>query len=343
MLINLLTPKPTLKRYGLLFLVLTLSFSKIYSQSIYQKYDIYRNPIKVFLNKFSITMATGIGITNYSHKLSGVYFYQNEQNQFIFSNKETLGNDFIGYTNWLNNPQLNASMTIKNPSLSEKIVLINTDTASLGFKGASTGIPITLTIHYNFNKFRVGVGYSYEIHSLTPLKPTAFINQLRNYKSNITNTSYSRLFGMVGYKFYQFWSFDFVAELQLGSISHSKQFNKDLISQKLYTNIGISIENNWSEYFRLILRPSIELKSYTIHTPDGLSITHQYPTFFIQAGISINIPEIPRSPIKNDKTELKHVYTDPITGRKREVRGQSILKKQNQKIGENYRKPRKRK
>lgn len=324
------------------------------TQDIYEKYDIYRNPVKVFLNKFSITATTGIGITSYSHQLSGVYFYQDAGNQFIFSNEiENLGSTFSGYTDWLNDPQVGFETSLENPyaipfdylsnpvynpGLGDQTFLVDTDTTDFGFKGGSRGIPITLSLHYNFDKFRVGLGYSYEFHFLRRLEPTAFTDQVRNYEPNTVRTRYSRFFGMVGYKFYQFWSYDFVAELQFGRISAGKQFNNGAISRGIYTNFGISIENNWSEYFRVVIKPSIDFKSYTIAIPDGSSVKHKYPTFFIQAGISINIPDIPRSPMKSDHVQLKHIYTDPVTGKRMEVRGQPIHKRQNPKVGENHRK-----
>ena len=340
------------KRYCLIIL-LTFVSTQVPGQDIYQKYNIYRNPIKVFLNKFSITATTGIAMTIYSHQLRGVYFYQDAANQFIFSNQiENIGSTFSGYTDWLNNPQLGFETSLENPfdvpfdylpnpvnnpALGNQTFLVDTDTTNLGFRGGSRGVPINLSIHYNYDKYRFGIGYSYEIHFLKELQPTAFADQIRNYQPNITKTRYSRLYATVGYRFYQFWSYDFVAELQVGRISAGKQFNKGAISRGLYTNLGVSIENNWSEYFRIIVRPSFEFKSYTVNIPDGSSVRHKYPTFFIQAGVSINIPDIRRSPMKSDHVQLKHVYNDPKTGRREEVRGQPIWKHQNPKIGENHR------
>lgn len=342
----------TIKRYGLICLV-GLIASTATSQDIYQKYDIYRNPIRVMLNKFSITATTGFGVTNYNHKLEGVYFYQDAENQFIFSNDiENLGSSFSGYTDWLNNPQLGFETSLENPfdvpfdyisnpvynpALGDQTFLVNTDTTDFGFKGGSRGIPITLMVHYEYEKFRIGVGYSYEFHFLRRLEPTSYGGQVRDYQPNLVRTRYSRLFGMVGYKFYQFWSYDFVGELQFGRVTAGKQFNSGAISRGIYTSLGVSIENNWSEYFRVIIKPSVEFKSYNISIPDGSTVNHRYPTFFIQAGVSINIPDIPRSPMKSDHVQLKHVYTNPVTGKRMEVRGQPIWKRQNPKVGENNR------
>ena len=58
--------------------------------------------------------------------------------------------------------------------------------------------------------------------------------------------------------------------------------------------------------------------------------------FFFQVGVSINIPEIPRSPMKSDHIQLKHVLSDD-EGRLKEFRGQPIWKVQNPKVGQNHR------
>lgn len=321
-------------------------------QDIYQKYNIYRNPAKVFLNKFSFTLTTGYSANTYDHKLSGVYFFQDRNNQYILSNSEVLGSTIVGYTDWLNDPQIGIesslenefdvpfdylSNPVNNPLLGSQEFLIDTDTADFGFKGTSSGIPIHLSVHFNIADFRIGGGFAYEKQFIKELKPISFQDQVRAYQPNFKSTTYTKLFGLVGYRFYQFWKYDFVAELQVGRINAGKQFDSGAITRGTYTNFGISIENNWSEYFRIVIKPSIDFKKYTIAVPGDVTISHRYPSFFIQAGISINIPDIPRSPMKSDHVQLKHVYTDPKTGRLMEVRGQPIWKRQNPKVGENHR------
>ncbi|MEM6643539.1 MAG: hypothetical protein AAF616_11215 [Bacteroidota bacterium] len=324
--------------------------------NIYQRYDIYRNPIRVILNMFSITATTGYGATFYSHDLNGVFFYQDAQGQYIFNNNvEGVSSAFIGYSDWLNNPSAGLQTTIQspfdvpfdylpnpvnNPLLTDQAFLVNTDTTDFGFRGTSHSVPLNAMLHFNYKKFRLGIGYSYERQFVRPLEPTQFMGQVRSYQPNFKSTRFTRLYGMAGYKFYSWWWYDFVAEVNVGRINQGpNQFNRAVISKGLYYNLGVSIEHNWSEYFRIILKPSIDFKSYTVSIPDGSSVRHRQPTFFLQVGVSINIPDIRRSPMKSDHTQLKHVYTDRKTGRREEVRGQPITKRQNPKIGENHRRP----
>lgn len=334
--------------FGILFML------KVSAQdNIYQQYDIYRNPIRVFLNLFSLTATTGYGATNYKHDLSGVFFLQDENGQYIFSNNENpLNTTFTGYANWLNSPEIGVVSTLENPfvvpfegisnpvfnpALVDSTFLTNTDTTSLGFEGVNHSIPIHVSLHFNLKKFRIGGGFSYEKQFSRSLEPTNYSSEVRAYEPNYNSTRFTRWYGLAGYNFYSWWWNDFVAELNVGKINSGPQFNSAAITRGLYYNIGISIENNWSEYFRVIVKPSFDIKSYDIALPDGSSIQHKQNTFFLQVGVSLNFPDIRRSPMKNDHTQLKHVYTDPKTGRREEVRGQNIFNRQNPKIGENQR------
>lgn len=331
-------------------------FSRSFGQDIYEKYDIYRSPFRVFINKFSFTLTTGYAQTTYSHDLSGVYFFQNAGGQYVFSNQSDIDQtEVVAYGNWLNDPSIGLEFPfgfiestydtpydylpnpVFNPALADAPVLIDTDETPLSFRGASRGIPVNLSMHFNFKNFRIGGNFMYERHYIRELQPSVLESSIRSYIPNFSATNYIRYGGLLGYKFYEFWNYDFATEVQVGKIKSGSQFNSGVITRGLYTNVGISIENVWSEYFRLIFKPSFEFKNYTIDIPDVTSIKHRYPTFFMQVGVSINIPEIPRSPMKSDHTQLKHVYTDPQTGKRREVRGQPIWKKQNPKVGQNHR------
>ena len=320
---------------------------------IYEQYGIYRDPKMVFLNKFSLTLTVGYGNTNYNHDLENVYFYQDANRQLILNNEENLPIRFQGFSDWFNDPMLSDTIVndnffdvpynylpnpVFNDTLRQSTFLLDTDTASLGFSGISHSIPIQFQIHYNLDNVRVGLGFNWEKQFVSELKPSILENDIRPYQPNFSSTQFTRIFGVIGYKFYEYWDYSFVAEVEAGRIAAGKQFNRELITRGVYANIGVSIEQNWSEYFRLILKPSYEIKSYRVG-PVGLeSIRHNHNAFFLKVGISINIPEIPRSPIAADHVQLKHVITDPATGRLREVRGQPIWKKQNPKVGENHRK-----
>ncbi|MEQ8472427.1 MAG: hypothetical protein RIC35_14635 [Marinoscillum sp.] len=321
---------------------------------IYAKYNIYRNPARVFLNKFSFTLTSGYGLTNYRHELEGFYFFQDNLNQIILSNQNELPVLFTGYDGWMSQPFLSEEVVlddlfdvpydylanpVNNPALVNRQFLLDTDTAALGFSSFSPTVPIMASVHYDFNKFRVGAGFQYERHFIKPLKPTLYEEVIRPYQPKFDKTSYTKIFGVFGYEFYEWWDYTFVAELRLGYAKAGKEINQNAIGigQNFFSNIGVSIEYNFSEYLRAVVRPAYDIKSYVVNLPDASSIRHNNSAFMIQVGLSINIPEIPRSPMKSDHVQLKHVLMDPSTGKLMEVRGQPIWKKQNPKVGENHR------
>ncbi len=306
-------------------------------QDIYKKYNIHRNPVMLVLNKFSWTLTTGYSRTTNKHELTGYYFYQDSDGQYILPNSEPLGAQFQGYSDWFNTPTLGDVLPLQNPTIPE--FFLNNDTANIGFEGISRGIPITFQVHFNFmKKFRIGAGYSWEKHYVKELSPTNYKDIIRPYQPNFESTTYSRLFGTLGYQFYSYYEHLFVVELQVGKIKSRSEFNPSAVKQNLYYNFGVSIEKQLSEYFRIIFKPSLDIRSYKVAIPSGTEISINQPTMLFQVGVSINIPEIPRSPISNDHIQVKHVITDPSTGRLIEVRGQPITKWQNPKVGQNHRK-----
>lgn len=324
------------------------------SEDIYAKYGIYRNPARVFLNKFSFTVTSGYGLTNYNHELSGFYFFQDNQNQIILSNENELPTIFRGYSGWMSQPYESGEINlndrydvpydylpspVNNPEILNRQFLVDTDTMALGFSSYSPTVPVMASVHYDFKKIRVGFGFQYERHKMKPLRPTELDGAIRSYVPEFEKTSYTKIFGVIGYEFYEWWDYTFVAEVQVGRAKAGKEINQNAIGigQNFFTNVGVSIEYNFSEYLRAVVRPSYDLKSYVVNLPDATSIRHNNPAFMLQVGLSINIPEIPRSPMKSDHVQLKHVLVDPNTGKLSEVRGQPFWKKQNPKIGENHR------
>lgn len=316
---------------------------------------IYRSPVRKVLNAFSINFSTGYAITRYSHDLDGYYLIQTPQELLLTPNNgEPPSTTLIqGTTNWFNNPIRIDSIInqnvfevpfnrlpnpVNNPLLRNQTQVFNADSLGLSYVGYGHGIPVNLSLHYNIADIRIGGGVQYEKHWVRKLKPTILDTQIREYQTDFKSTNYWRYYGYIGYKFYNWWNYSFAAEIQLGRINAGQEFNTGAITRGIFTNIGVTIEDNWSEYFRVTLRPSIDIRSFSVAMPAGPTIRHAYPSFQLQIGFSFNYPEIPRSPMKADHIQLKHVLTDPKTGRRMEVRGQPFWKRQNPKVGENHRK-----
>ena len=341
----------------LITLVICFSVTQVSAQEYeIDETEIYRSPIRKILNNFSLTVATGYGKTKYKHNLEGFYLIQTPNSQYIAENNGALGGQVDGYQDWLNNPILAETFVeidsfdvpfqpipnpVNNPLLQSDVQVFNADSLGLEFAGKGVSIPLHLALRFNYQKFRIGFGYMFEYHKIKSFNPGENMTQLgiRDYQPNFKSTFYRRYWAELGYRFYDFWDYSFAGEIQIGKFNAGGNFNSALIQRGMYINLGISIERNLSEYFRVILKPSYDIKSYKISIPGtDRIISHSQPTFFWQLGVSITFPEIPRSPIKADHVQLKHVITHPKTGRYSEVRGQPIWRKQNPKVGENHRK-----
>ena len=333
--------------------IFNLSSSR--GQSIYKKYDIYRNPLLVISNKISWTLSMGSGRTQFSHSLKNFYLYQSSDVQLIRSkNAESFSTDLInGQSNWLNNPEDSEDVNIGNllgvgydpldsPYHNAQTIFLDVDTTDFQFQSLWSSRPFDFSAHYDFFKFRVGVGIHYEKLRTNSLRPTTDDYGILDYDPGFKTTKLYKYYGLLGYKFYEAWNSAMVAVMQIGNVKSSGEFNNNLMSRSSMINIGLAYEYHFSEYLRLILKPSFEMKSYKMIILDasGLfldQVSHSYNAFYLQFGISMNIPELRRSPIKADHVQLKHVITDPKNGRLEEVRGQAFWKKQNPKVGQNQR------
>ncbi|MGB3465819.1 MAG: hypothetical protein WBA74_11135 [Cyclobacteriaceae bacterium] len=315
-----------------------------------QKDEVYRSPVRKLLNIFSLNISTGYGVTRYAHSLSDYYLIQTTDQSYItLNNGEPLVDPADGIINWINDPLLEEDIELRNifevpferlenpvnnPLLNGAKVF-DGDSLDLRLVGIGHNLPVNLSLHANIWKFRIGGGIQWEKQWIRPFKPTELKEEISDVRPNFGSNNFFRYYGMVGYQFYDWWDLTFAAELQIGKINGANNFNPAFVTRGLVTNFGVVIEDNWSEYFRVTLKPGIDIKNYTVAMPEGAPLKHSYHAFYLQIGLSFTFPEIPRSPIKNDHIQLKHIITNPKNGKKMEVRGQPFWKVQNPKIGEN--------
>ncbi|WP_109830259.1 hypothetical protein [Reichenbachiella versicolor] len=335
-------------------ILINVSFLGYAQEYEYSEKDIYRSPIRAVLNQFSFQISTGYNRTNYKHDLSGYYYLQSPAQQFIVLNEGVpLEDDYVAYDNWFNHPSIGIPIEIPNPTdvpfpsidnpvynseLNRGLTQFDADSIGLGFEGRGRDIPLNINIRYNYKGIRVGGGISMAYHKISSFKPTVDGHGIRSIHPVQRTTFFFKYYGLVGYKFYDWWDYSFAAEIEIGKNKLGKQFS-GAVTNGVYYNFGISIEKNLSEYFRVFVKPSFDFRTMNTALPEGGgSIKNKYNAFNLGVGISVTFPEIPRSPMKSDKVQLKHVIVDPKSGKYKEVRGQPIWKKQNPKVGQNNRK-----
>jgi hypothetical protein len=112
-----------------------------------------------------------------------------------------------------------------------------------------------------------------------------------------------------------------------------KQFNAALMQKGLYVNFGATFERELSEYFKVFVRPSYEIKGYKMTIPEtGQAIPHKLNTFYINLGVTYRLPELPRCFLKTCHAQINHAHGN----KEYRSRRHAFYKKQNPHYGENY-------
>jgi hypothetical protein len=304
------------------------------------------SPIRAFLNKFSLNVDMGLGRTFYSHKINSDVLEIAPHREYvpngdsvgvgpklvILGDYSASGNslNFNGVTNWLNSPQPDSGMVVMYPDGPGKILYA--DSAEIKYGGGGLNIPINASLHLDIDRFRIGGGIMYELHSIKQLNPKGQGDQ--PYIPNFNSTFMFRYYFTAGAKVYHYMGWDYNVDFQIGKIKYGRQYDKSSLQSGIYFNLGLPFEYELSEYFWVVVRPSFDFKSYTINLAGGnnevSSIQHNQPAFYLNFGVRVKLPEIRRCPVKSCRTQLKHVHGS------REFRGQPFYREQNPKIGELY-------
>lgn len=284
-------------------------------------------PVRAFLNKFSVNLGSGYGHTFYNHTLNNYAYVATPGNGFITGMANLSEGDTVsGIDQWHFNP-------VQNQFAVDSFRMVAADSGSLFMNGGGHTIPLQVSIYYNLYRFRIGGGAGLAWHQTRTLSPDNF----EEPPIQTTSAFRYRYYLLFGYSAYEYLNYAFAADVRVGRNVFGNNFNKAITQQSFFVNFGVSLEKVVSEYFRLFVRPSWEFRNYNLEATGfspALNVNDAQLT--VQFGVSINYPDLPRSPIKSDKTQLKHYVTDPKTGMKREVRGQPFWKKQNPKVGELY-------
>ncbi len=294
-------------------------------ETIYAKRK--KNTTRAILRNFKFSLSTGVGTTFLKHNLDSFGVYQPTGfSPRIFP----VGTAVTPrYTNWVN---IVSGDTL---GVTPGDFVVSPDTAKLGFKGKGFNIPLNLTIHYEFLKrFRIGGGFSYEAMFMRDFKPTSFTDQIGNFRPGNSSGLMRKFYGMAGASFYRLDKFLFTGDIQVGAYKPGNNFAMGLIEKGMYFNLGVTVEREFSEYLRAFVRPSSDIKKYTISIPgsNGNSIEHKMNAAYFQFGLTYSLPELPRCYLKDCKIQMNHAHGN----KEYRSRVHPFFKKQNPNYGENH-------
>jgi hypothetical protein len=269
-------------------------------------------------------LSTGYGSTAFKHELNGFGILQNPDSMPKLFQPTNVSS---GYSNWVN--EVNPATNTTRPGA----FLANSDTTTLGFKSSTFNIPIRATLHVEFDRYRIGGGYSFEFTRVGEFKPMAYGDRINTFSPEVSSFFLKKYFVSFGAAVYRYYEYLLVVDANIGGYKLGKEFQSASIKTGAYVNLGVTVEREMSEYFKLFVRPSYELKSYQMNFPEsGQSIDHKMNAFYVNVGVTYRIPELRRCFLKTCKAQMNHAHGN----REYRSRVHPIYKKQNPHYGENH-------
>ena len=288
-------------------------------------------PLRAFFNKFSVNLSSGYGRTFYRHDFTDLAYVRNSQGSFLINAEDAVdGNTVSGLSDWFS-----AVNTQDNITLSDEFATVPHDSVDTPLRSGGYSVPVNLLIYFNLYRVRIGGGGSLAFHQANYPEPVDFLSA--DPAPEPFNTRLSRWYFLLGYSVHEFYDIAIGVDVRAGKYYLGPGFSSQMSPTSPFINVGVSVEKVFSEYFRVYLRPSYEIKSFTSPLPEAVSgdLLINNHALTLTLGVSINYPDLPRSPIPNDKTQMKH-YVSDSQGNRMLVRGQPLWKKQDPKIGELY-------
>lgn len=283
-----------------------------------------KSGLRALLSKVYFSFSTGYGSTPFRHDLEGFGILQQPGSLPLIFNSDNTG---VRYSNWTN------TVTPSNSTVTPGAFMVNSDTADIGFQNRTFSIPLKASLHLEFDRYRIGGGYSLDYTRMSGFTPTSFAPEIAGYSLPRSNMFVQHYYGMIGAMVYRYYEYALVVDANIGGYSLGKEFARNLMKKSIYFNLGITAEREFSEYFRLFIRPSYELKSYKLSIPEtGRTLQHRLNGFYVNVGFTWRLPELRRCFLKSCHAQINHAHGN----REYRSRRHPIYKKQNPHYGENY-------
>ena len=262
-------------------------------------------PFRSFLGRFVFSGSIGYGLTFNSHQLESGGLVQNPgASPYLFDNTFLVGDTIsTGFTNWVNDVT-----TVSGIPVDTGTFLLGLDTANLSFKARSHNIPINLSVHYTFDRYRLGIGYSFEPYFTGTYKPSAFKDRLNTFKPNFDMALHHRWYILLGGEVLRTKRHFIVIDAKVGTYSLSKKkYNLSQIKKVVFFNLGARFERSLSEYVQVFLRPSFEFKNYTLTVPESnYEVLHGLSAFYTEVGLTWRLPARKKCKINSCRTQVHH-------------------------------------
>lgn len=280
--------------------------------------------LRLLLSKVNVSLSTGYGRSFLKHELTGFGIIQQSDSVPMIFNS---GNVSARYSNWFND--VSAGGGASQPGS----FLVNSDSASIGFKSKAFSIPLKGTLHVEIDRYRIGAGYSYEFMHIGSFRPISYGDDINSFSPQTNNFFMKKYFGMIGASVYRYYEYVLSVDANIGGYKLGNDFDNGLIRRGAYYNFGVKLEREMSEYFKVFVRPSYEIKKYKLSIPEtSQAVTHRFNALYINVGATYRLPELRRCFLRDCHAQINHAHGN----REYRSRRHPIWKKQNPHYGENY-------
>lgn len=304
------------------------------------------SPVRKMLNRFNLNIEKSYGYFSYQNPLEGVSVIRNPRNDLLYIvplGEEASVQPNVAYSNWFNR-----FTEVDIARIDDDSQIVRTDTTSFVYKNSGRYNPLTLRLSFSLKKLdkahfkqtgekkyleddflRIGGGIGWGAHQFRhPSSEQDVDPLLRRYTLPTTKISTTKMFGSVTYNFYTLGDFSMLADVYGGvwKIKES-QINSDNINYEPFFNVGVMFQTKFSKYFKGYIRPSVEMRSYTLAN-EFVSTQHKYTIFSIDLGLLLKYPVYPRNRYAAHMVQMEHVFNGKM------YRGRPFYKKQNPLYGQ---------
>ncbi len=309
------------------------------------------SPVRKILNLFNLSLELGKGGFNHKQELSDVVLVRTnipENWIYIFPSADaSSGGPYNGLTNWFNR-----NRPVVFDQIYDDDLAINTDTLPVSFKNQGTYNPVTLRLSFSIKKtdklhlkttgerrsldqdlVRIGGGISfgkmkYKQNFFTAIDQPNFGELL----VPVIESKQTKMFGSISVSALNYLDFTMFVDVEAGVWKFkSESFDTEVITYDPFFSLGLTFEKKLSKYFKVYLKPALEFRNYQFEV-DPITVPNKITTFSMNLGFLIKYPTYPRNRFKAHQVQMEHVFNGKI------YRGRSIFRRQNPKIGQNFKK-----
>jgi len=265
-------------------------------------YDPVRSKLHQILSKFWLSVSTGQYRSTYDHDLPNYAVLQQNGVTYIIPQGSLDPNGAnAATTNWYTFP------TTDSVTVTAADGLVSSDTATVSYDAAGRGVPLDINLRYQYQRFRIGAGISFEFHKFRPATPSVGADVLGTFTPIPSKTTIRRVYLLLGYDILDYRLYGLVGDIRIAAVNLGKGFDQTLVQNGISLNVGLSYERKFSEIFRAFARVGVEVKNYSVTLPaEDLSINNS--NLSINLGLSFSFPHLPRCPAKGCTTQIDHAH-----------------------------------